>query len=158
GRAQELLKAQLIPKSDFEIRKAAYDSALAGLAQAEARVAQAKAQKDSAEGHIAQASATLTRASDVLSKTVYTAPFDGVVTNLPVREGETVVMGIQNSPGSTLMTLADLSVITAEVMVDETDIVNIKLGQPAEVTVDALPKQVFKGHVSEIGDNAVVRS
>src|SRR4029077_18940093 len=105
-----------------------------------------------------RAPATLTRASDVLSKTVYTAPFDGVVTNLPVREGETVVMGIQNSPGSTLMTLAALSVITAEVMVDETDIVNIKLGQPAEVTVDALPRQVFKGHVSEIGDNAVVRS
>src|SRR5207249_1486890 len=83
--------------------------------------------------------ATPRRASDVLSKTTYVAPFDGVVTNLPVRERETVVIGIQNSPGSTLMTIADLSVITAEVKVDETDIVNVKIGQSAEVTIDAMP-------------------
>src|SRR5262249_18700974 len=95
---------------------------------------------------------------DVLSKTTYVAPFDGTVTNLPVREGETVVIGIQNAPGSTLMTLADLSVITAEVKVDETDVVNVKLGQSADVTIDAMPKQIFKGLVTEIGDNAMVRS
>jgi HlyD family secretion protein len=130
----------------------------AGLAQAEARVAQAKAQLDSAERHIHQNRANLTRASDVLQKTTYAAPFDGVVTNLPVREGETVVIGIQNSPGSTLMTIADLSVITAEVRVDETDIVNVKLGQPADVTIDAIPKKSFKAVVTEIGDNAIVRS
>ena len=100
----------------------------------------------------------LTRVSDVLSKTTYTAPFDGTVTNLPVHEGETVVMGIQNSPGSTLMTVADMSIITAEVQVDETDIVNVKLDQPAEVTIDAIPNQTFKGKVSEIGDNAIIRS
>jgi len=75
-----------------------------------------------------------------------------------VREGETVVIGIQNSPGSTLMSLADMSVITAEVKADETDIVNIALGQPAEVTIDAIPRKVFKGVVSEIGNNAIVRS
>jgi HlyD family secretion protein len=67
-------------------------------------------------------------------------------------------MGIQNAPGSTLMTLADMSVITAEVKVDETDIVNVHIGQPAEVTIDAIPKKVFHGTVSEIGDNAIVRS
>jgi len=89
---------------------------------------------------------------------VYTAPFDGTISNLPVREGETVVIGIQNQPGSTLMTLANMSVITAEVKVDETDIVNVKLGQPADVTIDAIPNKVFKGHVSEIGENAIVRS
>jgi len=121
-------------------------------------VAQAKAQLDSAERHIHQNRANLTRASDVLQKTTYAAPFDGVVTNLPVREGETVVIGIQNSPGSTLMTIADLSVITAEVRVDETDIVNVKLGQPADVTIDAIPKKSFKAVVTEIGDNAIVRS
>jgi HlyD family secretion protein len=130
----------------------------AGLAQADARVAQAKAQVDSAQGHIAQTDATLTRASDVLQKTVYAAPYAGVVTNLPVREGETVVIGIQNAPGSTLMTLADMSVITAEVKVDETDIVNVALGQPAEVTIDAIPKKIFHAKVTEIGDNAIVRS
>jgi HlyD family secretion protein len=81
-----------------------------------------------------------------------------VITNLPVREGETVVMGIQNAPGSTLMTLADMSVITAEVKVDETDIVNVQMGQPAQVTIDAIPKKSFKAVVTEIGDNAIVRS
>ena len=94
----------------------------------------------------------------MLEKTEYRAPFSGVITNLPVREGETVVIGIQNSPGSTLMTLADGSVITAEVKVDETDIVNVKLGQPAEVTIDALPRKKFKGVVTEIGENAILRT
>ena len=93
-----------------------------------------------------------------MKKTTYQAPFDGVITNLPVREGETVVIGIQNSPGSTLMTLADMSVITAEVKVDETDIVNVQMGQPAQVTIDAMPKKSFKAVVTEIGDNAIVRS
>ena len=157
-RAQGLYKDELIAKSEFDSQRAAYQAAQAGLAQAEARVAQAKAQKDSADRHIAQTRANLTHAVDVLKKTTYTAPFDGVITNLPVREGETVVMGIQNAPGSTLMTLADLSVITAEVKVDETDIVNVKLGQPAEVTIDAIPRKTFKSIVTQIGDNAIVRS
>jgi len=130
----------------------------AGLVQAQARVAQAKAQKDSADKHTTQARANLTRVTDVLQKTTYSAPYDGVVTNLPVREGESVVIGIQNALGSTLMTIADMSVITAEVKVDETDIVNVHLGQPAEVTIDAIPKKIFHGTVSEIGDNAIVRS
>jgi HlyD family secretion protein len=68
------------------------------------------------------------------------------------------VMGIQNAPGSTLMTLADMSVITSEVKVDETDIVNVRLGQPAEVTIDAIPRKIFHGTVTEIGNNAIVRS
>ena len=157
-RAQGLYKAELIAKSEYDMRKAAWETGEAGLAQAEARVAQARAQKDSADRHISQIQANLTRAADVLQKTVYAAPYDGTITNLPVREGETVVVGIQNSPGSTLMTLADMSVITAEVRVDETDIVNVRLGQPAEVSIDAIPKRIFKAVVSEIGDNAIVRS
>src|SRR4030081_3201357 len=157
-RAQGLYKAALIPKKDYDVKKAAWESADAGLAQAEARVAQAKAQRDSMDKHITQNQANLTRVSDVLQKTTYEAPFDGVITNLPVREGETVVIGIQNSPGSTLMALADMSIITAEVKVDETDIVNLRLGQPADVTIDAIPRKVFHGVVSEIGDNAIVRS
>jgi HlyD family secretion protein len=158
SRAQGLYKDALIAKSDYDMQKAAHQTAVAGLAQAEARVAQAKAQKDSADRRINQADANLTHANDVLKKTTYQAPFDGVITNLPVREGETVVIGIQNSPGSTLMTLADMSVITAEVKVDETDIVNVQMGQPAQVTIDAIPKKFFKAVVTEIGDNAIVRS
>jgi len=157
-RAQSLFKDGLISKSDFDSRKDAWATADAGLTQAQARVAQAKAQKDSSERHVAQAQATLTHYADLLKKTTNLAPFDGVITNLPVREGETVVVGIQNAQGSTLMTIADMSVITAEVKVDETDIVNVQMGQTAEVTIDAIPKKIFHGKVSEIGDNAIVRS
>jgi len=157
-RAQSLFKEGLIAKSDFDSRRNAWATADSGLTQAQARLAQAKAQNDSANRHVGQARATLTRVTDVLQKTTYSAPYDGVITNLPVREGESVVIGIQNALGSTLMTLADMSVITAEVKVDETDIVNVRLGQPAEVTIDAIPKKVFHGTVSEIGDNAIVRS
>src|SRR5246127_1623600 len=157
-RAEGLYKPELIAKAEYETRKANWQSAEAGLAQAEARVAKAMAQLASAGSHGPQTNSSLTRASDVLQKTVYAAPYNGMITNLPVREGETVVIGIQNAPGSTLMTLADMSVITAEVKVDETDIVNVRLGQPAEVTIDAIPKKVFHATVSEIGNNAIVRS
>lgn len=157
-RAEGLYKAGVISKADYDTRKMTWQTSAAGVAQAEARVAQAKAQVDSAERHVAQTDASLTRAADVLQKTVYAAPYDGVITNLPVREGETVVIGIQNAPGSTLMTLADMSIITAEVKVDETDIVNVQLGQPAEVSIDAIPKKTFRAVVTEIGNNAIVRS
>ena len=158
NRNKALYDAQLIAKADYDTKKAAYDTATAQIGQAKAKLAQAKANLDSAQGHIGQNVATLRRVSDVLSKTEYRAPFDGVITNLPVREGETVVPGIQNSPGSTLMTVADTSLITAEVKVDESDIVNVQLGQSAEVSIDAIPKQKFKGTVTEIGGNAVLRS
>jgi HlyD family secretion protein len=158
-RAAELYRAQLIPKSQYDTARTTYESTAAGLALAQTRIAQLKAQRDSSQKRVAQASADVRRVGDIVSKTIYTAPFDGLVTNLPVREGETVVMGIQNSPGSTLMTISDMSVVTVEVRVDEIDIVNVKMGQPAEVTIDALgPKQSFKGHVTEIGENALLRS
>lgn len=150
-RAEGLLNSGLIPRAEYDTKKTAYDAAVAALAQSEAQDA-------SARQRIAQQRAALTRVSDMLSKTTYIAPFDGVITNLPVREGETVVVGIQNSPGSTLMTLADTSVITAEVKVDETDVIHIKNGQPAEVVIDAIPGKTFKGFVSEIGNNALLRS
>jgi HlyD family secretion protein len=157
-RAENLYKDKLISKQDYDAKKAAFEVAEAVAAQDQARVAQARANLDSAQGHVNQSRAQLIRASDVLSKTTYNAPFDGVVTSLPVHEGETVVMGIQNAPGSTLMTVADMAVITAEVRVDETDIINVKIGQPADITIDAMPGQTFKGKVTEIGDNAIVRS
>lgn len=157
-RNASLYKSGLISTADYETKKAASEVAAATQSQDQSRVNQAKAQLESAQGHVSGARAALTHSSDVLSKTVYDAPFDGVVTYVPVHEGETVVVGIQNSPGSTLMTLANMSVITAEVQVDETDIVNVKLGQTADVTIDAIPGKTFKGEVTEIGDNAIVRS
>jgi len=157
-RAQSLLKAGIMAKQDYDAKKAAYDTDIASVSQAEAQLNQAKAQTASAHGHLDQQVAQLRFNEDALSKTVSIAPFDGIVTNLPVREGETVVVGIQNAEGSTLMTIADMSVVTAEVKVDETDIVNIKIGQPAEVSVDAIPGKTYKGHVTLVGDQALLRS
>src|SRR5580698_6053892 len=157
-RAQGLYKDGIMAKQDFDAKKAAYDTDVASVAQAVAGLNQSRAQTDSARGHMETQIATQRANEDMLSRTYITAPFDGIVTNEPIRQGETVVEGIQNAEGSTLMTLADMSVITAEVKVDETDIVNIEIGQPADVTVDALPGRVFKGHVTAVGDQALLRT
>ena len=157
-REQALYQAGIESKANFDAKKALYDTDVASVAQAVAQLNQAKAQTDSARGHLGTQVATLRANQDMLDKTIASAPFDGIVTNMPIKEGETVVTGIQNTAGSTLMTLADMSVITAEIKVDETDIVSVQLGQPADVTVDALPGKVFKGHVTLVGDQALLRS
>jgi len=104
------------------------------------------------------ADANLRQASDQLRRMYARSPIDGMVTNLPVRVGETVVPGIQNSPASLIMTIADMSLITAEVKVDETDIVNVKLDQVADISIDAIPDKTFPGRVIEIGNTAILRS
>jgi HlyD family secretion protein len=157
-RAQALYKDGILAKQDYDAKKAAYDLDVASVAQAVAGVNQARANTDSARGHLQTQVATLRANQDLLDRTIAVAPFDGIVTNEPVREGETVVEGIQNTEGSTLMTLADMSIITAEVKVDETDIVSVQLGQQTDITVDALPGKTFKGHVTLVGDQALLRS
>ncbi len=157
-RAQALYNDKLIAKQDFDAKKALYDVDVATLAQRKAAVLQAQAQTASARSQVKQGQAMLQGNDYALGLTRSIAPFDGLVTNVPVREGETVVVGIQNAEGSTLMTLADMSVITAEVKVDETDIVNVALGQTADVTVDAFPGKVFTGRVTEVGDQALLRT
>jgi HlyD family secretion protein len=164
-RAESLFKDQLMAGQEFELKKATYESQLAVVRQSEARLVQARAQREqtaaqlnSSQKRIGQVRANLARATDVLHKFNAYAPLDGVVTNLPVRVGETVVMGIQNSAASTIMTIADMSLITAEVKVDESDIVNVKLDQIADITIDAIPNRTFKGHVIEIGNTAILRS
>jgi len=157
-RAQALYKAGILAKQDYDAKKAAYDLDVATLAQAVAGLNQAKANTDSARGHLGTQEATLRSYQNALDLTESTAPFDGIVTDEPVRQGETVVEGIQNTNGSTFMTIADMSVVTAEVKVDETDIINVANGQPADVTVDAIPGKVFKGHVTLVGDQALLRS
>src|SRR4030095_2213789 len=77
---------------------------------------------------------------------------------LTVNEGEMAIVGVQNQPGTVLMTIADMSVITAEVKVDETDIVNVKIGQEAKIKVDALGDRELIGHVSEVGNSALTRT
>ena len=164
-RAQELFNEKLLARQDFELKKFTYEAQKAQITQSEAKIVQARAQREqnaaqvsSTQRHIAQARANLNRFADVLRKYDSVAPLDGVVTNLPVRVGESVVPGIQNSEGSVIMTIADMSMITAEVKVDETDIVSVHLGQVADVTIDAIPNKTFKGHVTEIGDTAILRS
>ena len=163
-RAERLIADGLISRDEYDRRRADYRAAEAGLAEAEATLERLKVQRtelgarrESAERRITQSEAQLRRVRDVLRKYSTVSPIDGVVTNLPVKVGETVVPGIQNSPASLIMTIADMSVITAEALVAETDIVNVQLGQDAEVTVDALPDARFPGKVTEIGNTAILR-
>lgn len=164
-RYEQLYKAGVAPKSDFDQRKSTYESQVAGLREAELRLdqlisqrAQTVAQLQSTQRRVTQAQAGLTRLTDILEKHDVVTPLDGIVTTLPVQIGETVVPGIQNSAASSIMTVADMSIVTAEVHVDETDIVNLKIGQKADVTIDAIPDRTFSGHVTEIGNEAILRS
>src|SRR5271169_3542649 len=157
-RGQGLFKDGLIPKQDFDQRKTAYDAAAAGVASSEAKMQSLNAQLSQARSQVNQSRAVLVHTKDILQKTAYISPINGIVSYLPVRLGEYVVPGIQNANGSFLMTLSDMSVVTSEVKVDETDIVNVKIGQDADVTIDAVPGKIFKGTVTEIGSQAVLRS
>jgi len=157
-RGQGLYRDGLIAKQDFDQRKTTYDGAVASVDASRARMLAQKAQLDQVRAQLDQNKAVLVRTKDVLSKTIYTSPINGIVSYLPVRLGEYVVPGIQNATGSFLMTLSDMSTVTAEVKVDETDIVNVKIGQDADVTIDAVPGKTFKGKVTEIGSQAVLRT
>jgi HlyD family secretion protein len=164
-RAQQMFNEKLGAKQDLDSKLSLYEAQKSGVDQAEARLVQAQAQREqtaaqlnAAQRRINVAKATLARSSDILRKYDSFAPLDGMVTNLPVRSGETVVTGLQNATGTLIMTIADMSLITAEVKVDETDIVNVKLGQAAEITIDAIPNKTFQGHVTEIGNTAILRS
>src|SRR6266481_4084100 len=157
-RGQGLFKDGLIPKQDFDQRKTGYDAAAAQVDSSRARVLSLKATLGQMRSQVMQGRAVLVHTQDILHKTVYTSPINGIVSYLPERVGDYVVPGIQNSNGSFLMTLSDMSIVTAEVKVDETDIVSVKMGQDADVTIDAVPGKVFKGKVTEIGSQAVLRT
>ena len=157
-RGQGLFKDGLIAKQDFDQRKTGYDAAAAQVDSSRARVLSLKATLDQMRAQVAQGRAVLVHTQDILHKTIYTSPINGIVSYLPERVGDYVVPGITNTNGSFLMTLSDMSVVTAEVKVDETDIVSVKMGQDADVTIDAVPGKIFKGKVTEIGSQAVLRT
>jgi len=164
-RGQELFKAQLISQQDFDQRLSDYKVAMTGKDSVQAHVGQAKAQyqqalfnRDSARAHVGQSKAQLLGLKNQLDQTVYASPLDGIVTSLPVHVGENVVPGIQNAVGSLLYQVSNLSIMTVEVKVDETDIPNVKMGQVADVLIDAYPNQTFKGRVTQIGESAVGRN
>ena len=115
-----------------------------------------KAAHEASESRIAQARASFVGARDTLLKTTITSPMDGVVTRLQVEEGEVAMIGTMNNPGTALMTISDLSIIEAEMEVDETEIPTVKVGQTATMKIDAYGDRVFKGVVTEIASSPLV--
>jgi HlyD family secretion protein len=154
-RKRELAEEQLIAASELDSAKATAESAQASVAAARAGLERAESMRAAASRRVAQARAQLVRANDVLSKTSIVAPLDGVVSRLHVREGEMVVVGVQNQPGTTLMTLSDLSGINAEVKVAEADVLRLSVHQRATVRLEAVPDSALRGRVVEIGSSAL---
>jgi HlyD family secretion protein len=157
-REQQLYKEQLVSKQDFDSGKAAYDSAVAAVTSSQAQVDQARATRDQSRSNLDQNNAVLRHTQDILRKTTYTAPIDGIISYIAVRVGENVVPGIQGTAGSSILTISDMSVVTAEVKVDETDITSVKDGQSAEVAIDAIPGKIYHGRVTQVGELAILRT
>jgi HlyD family secretion protein len=157
----ELIKANAQLKKDksfYERQKKLYDEKLISGEQLEAAKTTheiSKATHEAIEYQIHQAQASLESTLDMLSKTIYNAPIDGIITSLRVEEGEIAMIGTMNNPGTVLMTIADLSVMEVEVEVDETDVISLSLGQKADIRIDALPDRVLQGAVTEIGSSAL---
>jgi HlyD family secretion protein len=114
-----------------------------------------KASQKASQAQVKSAAANLSKASDQSKKSTVSSPMDGVITQLKKEKGERAVPGMMTSPEATIMTIADLSTIQAQLEVDETDIVNLSLGDTAQIEVDALPDVVFEGEVTEIGNSPI---
>ena len=138
-RARSNFSEKIIPQAELDRARSALDSARANVSAIDQRIQQSRA--------------NLAAARDTLSKTTMTAPMAGIITALPVEEGEVAVIGTMNNPGTKLLTIADMSVVEAVMEVDETDIPNVKVGQRASVTIDAYPNKTFSGVVTEVGSS-----
>jgi HlyD family secretion protein len=137
---------------------ASVDSGLVSRQEVEEAETQETVQEElyqAAQYGVAQARASLNEAVDRLGKTVIQAPMDGTITRLEVEEGETAIVGTMNNSGSLLLTVSDLSVMETVIRVDETDIPELALGDSADITIDAFPRQVFRGVVTEISHSSV---
>ncbi len=148
ARQQDLWRQQLTTRE-------ALDKATNDVKAAESAVQEREKQLRPQESRIAQEHATLESARYDLSKVRIESPIDGIVTRRNIQEGETAITGTMNNPGTVLLTLADMSIIQAEVEVDETNIPHVQLGQHAKVSIDALPDRSFAGHVAEIGNSPI---
>ncbi len=136
-RKRRLADADLIPRAELDA------------ARAELRARRAAV--DAAKNRIRQNEAMLRSAKHDLSQVTITSPIDGVVTRVNVEPGEVAMIGTMNQPGTVLLVIADMAVMEATIDVDETDVVDLEVGQTAEVTVDAFPDTTFIGHVTEVG-------
>ena len=138
-RAQSNFANSIVPRAELDRARSGLDSARANVSAIEQRIESARA--------------NLAAARDTLSKTTMRAPMAGIITALPVEEGEVAVIGTMNNAGTILLTIADMSVVEAVMEVDETDIPNVKVGQRASVTIDAYPNKTFAGVVTEVGSS-----
>jgi HlyD family secretion protein len=154
-RTQDLRKDGLVPAAELDAARAAADTANAQLNSTQAALRRMQQSREASDRRLAETRADAARVGDLLAKTEILAPIGGTVTRLPVQEGEMVVMGIQNQPGTTLMTISDLSSIDAEVKVAEADVLRVQLNQTARVTMEAMPGVSFTGRVVEIGASAL---
>jgi HlyD family secretion protein len=142
SRAEENFASRIISESDIQRARTAVTTAEAGAQATERRVQQARA--------------TLEGARDTLSKTTVRSPIDGIVTAKRIEEGEVAVIGIQNSPGTVLLTISDMATVETELEVDETSIPSVKLGQQARIRIDAYPNRTFQGEVTEVGGSPIL--
>jgi HlyD family secretion protein len=154
-RRRALFEQSLISASELDVTRAAAESGDAQVAAARAAVVRAEGSREAADGRVAQARAQAAQARDLLEKTAVVSPIAGVVSRLQVRAGEMVVIGIQNQPGTVLMTVSDLRELNAEVKVAEADVLRVAVGQPAAVTLEALPGRNFAGRITEVGASAL---
>jgi HlyD family secretion protein len=147
-RANSLLAQGLLPREQYDRTVNAVETAETNV-QIQEQSAQTQAQR------IKQAEADLDSAKYDLNKVTVVSPIDGIVTRRNIEEGETAVVGTMNNAGTVLLTIADLSVIETEIEVDETDIPFISIGQPAKITIDAIPDREFPGRVTEVGNSPI---
>jgi HlyD family secretion protein len=142
-RAQKNFGQKIIPRADLDRAQSTRDSARANVMALDQRISQARE--------------NLNAARDTLSKTTMRAPIAGIVTALPVEEGEVAVIGTMNNAGTVLMTIADMSIVEAVMEVGETDVPSVKVGQRASVTIDAYPNKTFPGLVTEVASSPIKR-
>lgn len=154
-RSRQLREAGLLPAADFDRAESAASAAAAQVSSATAALDRARENAISSSGRVRQGRAERARTRDQLTKTAVTAPIDGIVTRLDIELGEMVVIGVQNQPGSILMTISDLSSINAEVKVAEADVMRLTTGLAASVSLEGLPNQRFEGRVIEVGASAL---
>ena len=152
---ETLFRDELVPPSELDSARALADSKKARVSSARAAVTSAERTSEAARRRVLQTKAQAARTRDILEKTSIEAPISGVVSRLQVRQGEMVVIGIQNQPGTVLMTVSDLSELNAEVKVAEADVLRVEVGQEATVTLEALPERSFRGRVTEVGASAL---
>jgi HlyD family secretion protein len=143
-RAQRNFKGNILAEADLQKAKSNLETAEANLAATEQRMRSSGAE--------------LTASRDSLSKTTVTSPLDGVVTALPIKEGEVTVIGTMNNAGTQLMTISDMGTVEAVMMVDETSVPQVRLGQKATLSIDAYPNTKFQGTVTDVGSSPIAKN